>query len=365
MTVGAGDRRGDKSRGGEPLAAPCVAGGVPRRTAGAGIVGHSAGTAIRRRGVMAGALLSTLPRLGRAADCPALPPPHHGPIFDAAVQAWNPQVQGLLDALPGSGVRRVAWFADSHAGREVTAYVVQAAARAHPDLVVLGAPKIGFIRGGDLPPGYVADTITGVRSGLYRFIGEILYSHADKPDNRPTPGGVVYVDPLALGTARLLAGIKDHSVPLMTHWEAWNWQRDLPRFDQLYATWPQQIFVLSSLAYGSPDKADRLLSAHPNLWATISHVVDGRYRFVDPAKQAMLGPPMIDDCGTLRPDWRAVLLKYADRLMFASDAHPTGHVGWDVYPHIIGRYRRIAAQLPPAVAQRISWDNAASLYGMR
>ncbi len=62
----------------------------------------------------------------------------------------------------------------------------------------------------------------------------------------------------------------------MTHWEAWAWERDWPRFDRFYATWPAQRFVVSSLAYGSPDKADALLSAHPNVWATISRVVDGR-----------------------------------------------------------------------------------------
>lgn len=324
-----------------------------------------AGRKLMRCLLAGSAVLLALAGVARAADCPALPPPYDGPIFDANVQAWNPNVEGLLDALPGTGVRRIALFANSRAGTSATTDAVLALARAHPDLIVPGAPKIGFIQGGDLPVGYVADTIAGVADGTYKFVGEILYTHGDKPDHRPTRNGEVYVDPLAAGTARLLAGLKGRNVPLLTHWEAWAWDRDLPHFDRLYAAWPEQRFVLPSLAYGSPDKADRILAAHPNVWGIISRLVDGRYKFVDPDKQAKLGPPMFDACGALRDDWRAVLLKHADRLVYGSDAYATARVGWDVYPGIIARYRRVAGQLPPGIAHRISWDNAIALYGSR
>jgi hypothetical protein len=242
---------------------------------------------------------------------------------------------------------------------------VLALARENPDMFVVGEPRVGLIEGGGVPPRYVADTLDGVADGTYKFVGEILYTHGDKPDHPPTPTGDVYVDPLAPGTTRLLQGLQAHPVPVMTHWEAWAWDRDRPRFDKLYSAWPAQRFIVPSLVYGSPDKADAILSAHPNVWGTISRLVDGRYQFVDQAKQAKLGPSMFDACGLLRPDWRAVLLKHADRLMYASDAYATARVGWDAYPHIIARYRRIAGQLPPDVAQRISWDNAAALYGAK
>ncbi len=326
-----------------------------------------------RRALIGMLALLALGGYARAADCLALPPPYDGPVFDAAVQSWNPGIDGLLKVLPGTGVQRIALFANgrlSPGGRiapgiEARRAAVLALARAHPELVVLGAPKIGFIDGGDLPAGYVADTLAGVANGTYRFVGEILYTHGDKPDHPPTPGGEVTVDPLAPGTTRLLEGLKSHPVPLMTHWEAWAWERNWPRFDKLYGAWPAQRFVVASLVYGSPDKAEAILAAHSNVWGIISRVVDGRYRFVDPAKQAKLGPSMFDACGALRADWRAVLIKHADRLMYGSDAYSTANVGWDVYPDIIARYRRIAGQLPPDAARRISWDTAAALYGVR
>src|SRR5215468_8216738 len=194
-----------------------------------------------------------------AADCPPLPPPFAGRIFDANVQAWNADLDGLIPSLANAGVKRIALFANSKVGGIETVDAVEAAARAHPDLIVLGAPKIGFIKSEDLPDDFVSSTLSGVGSGRYRFIGEILYSHGDKPDHPPTRLGEVRVDPLAPGTTRLLQGLKGRNVALLTHWEAWAWERDRPRFDRLYASWPEQRFVLPSLVYGSPDKTDAIL----------------------------------------------------------------------------------------------------------
>jgi hypothetical protein len=300
----------------------------------------------------------------RAADCPPLPPPYDGPIFDANVQSWNPNVGSVIDALQAAGVKRIAFFANSREGAGTpTAQAVAALAQAHPDAIVLGAPKIGFITEGDLPHDYIADTVNGVRNGTYKFVGEILYTHGDKPDHKPTRGGQIFVNPLGAGTKALLTQLASSNVPVLTHFEAWAWDRDRANFDKLYAAWPQQRFVLPSLAYGSPDKADAMLSAHRNLWGIISRLVDGRYEFVDPAKAAKLGPSMFDGCGVLRPDWRAVLIAHSDRLMYGSDFYTTGGVDWSGYAIVIRKYRRIAGQLPPDVAARISWDNAAALYG--
>jgi predicted TIM-barrel fold metal-dependent hydrolase len=100
------------------------------------------------------------------------------------------------------------------------------------------------------------------------------------------------------------------------------------------------------------------------VWATISRIVDGRFTFVDPAKQAMLGPVMFDRCGALRPEWQAFLIKHSDKLMYGSDYYANQTGNWFSYLGVIDRYRRIAGQLPPDVAAHISWDNAAALYGL-
>ncbi len=74
---------------------------------------------------------------------------------------------------------------------------------------------------------------------------------------------------------------------------------------------------------------------------------------------------MSDACGALLPEWRAVLLRYGDRLMYGTDDYASARAGWDAYPGIVRKYRGIAGQLPADVARKISWDNAAALYGGR
>lgn len=133
-----------------------------------------------RRALIGMEVLLALGGVARAAACPVLPP-YDGPIFDANVQAWSPNVEGLPEALSGTGVKRAALFANSRAGTSATTNAVLALARAHPDRSVPGAPKIGFIQGGDLPGEFVADSIAGVADGIYKRVGEILLGWRSAP----------------------------------------------------------------------------------------------------------------------------------------------------------------------------------------
>jgi hypothetical protein len=63
-----------------------------------------------------------------AAECPPPPAPYAGPIFDATVQAWNPDLDGLIPSLAAAGVKRIALFANSKTGLVETADAVEAAA---------------------------------------------------------------------------------------------------------------------------------------------------------------------------------------------------------------------------------------------
>jgi hypothetical protein len=83
--------------------------------------------------------------------------------------------------------KRLALFANSRAGGDVTVNAMLATKQTNPDLIVAGAPKIGFIFGSDLPTKYPSSTLAEINNGTYSFIGEILYTHGDKPDHPPTP----------------------------------------------------------------------------------------------------------------------------------------------------------------------------------
>ncbi len=287
--------------------------------------------------------------------------PYEGPLFDAMAQTGQDlNGEAAIAAARAVGVTHMALFARVHK-REDGRDLVARLAKAHPDFVVMGAPKQFDMRG-DLDSDYVRDAVGGVAQGRYAFIGEILYTHGDKEGGEVTATGERYIDPTRAQTARLVDGLKAHPVPILTHWEVYDWARDWPRFDRLYTAHPQQVFVWPHAGFGSPRQLGEVLSTHPNVWATLSKKEKAQTSLADEAKAENTGEPVADACGALRPEWRAAMMLYADRLMFATDAHMANR--WANYQTIVRRWRRLLGQLPPDAAAAIAYGNAARLYGV-
>ena len=74
-------------------------------------------------------------------------------------------------------------------------------------------------------------------------------------------------------------------------------------------------------------------------------------------------PGLTCDGGVLCPEWRALILKYPDRFMVGSDTWVNQR--WSAYDEIMRGYRTWLGDLPPDVAQRVAWGNAAALFGVR
>jgi len=285
---------------------------------------------------------------------------YQGPLFDAMAQIDAGMEGTVLEMMKRASVSRMAIFGRSKS-KGSGAGDVDALVAAHPDVFVRGSPKI-FDARGDLPSAYVRTVLEGVASGRYRFVGEILYAHGDKARGEQTADGERYVDPSAPGTRKLLAGLAGRSAPLMAHWEVYDWTRDWPLMHALYGEFPRQVFIWPHLGFGSVAQAETVLSSHPNVVATLSKKEGYAERsFSDRGKAAALGSAFVTDgCETLDPGWKAFLARYADRLMFATDAHKAQR--WSEYPRIAERWRRILAQLPPEVAAKLAYGNADRLY---
>jgi hypothetical protein len=73
----------------------------------------------------------------------------------------------------------------------------------------------------------------------------------------------------------------------------------------------------------------------------------------------------VDTCdgGKLCPEWRQLLLEYPDRFLVGSDTWVNQR--WQAYDDLMKGYRTWLGDLPPDVARRIAWDNAASLFGVK
>jgi hypothetical protein len=65
--------------------------------------------------------------------------------------------------------------------------------------------------------------------------------------------------------------------------------------------------------------------------------------------------------GTLNAEWRALFLRYPDRFSVGTDTWITSR--WEELPSYLDGVRAWLRELPPDVAERIAFTNAARLYG--
>jgi hypothetical protein len=62
----------------------------------------------------------------------------------------------------------------------------------------------------------------------------------------------------------------------------------------------------------------------------------------------------------LDPAWRALLVRHADRFLVGTDTWTTSR--WDALAGSIAEVRTYLSQLPPDVAGKIAFENAARLF---
>lgn len=297
-----------------------------------------------------------------AGTCPSLPPPYGGALFDAMTQIdERMSMSEAMEKVKEAGIAKVAVFARSRKWLGQNEDDVLDLTREFPALVVIGAPKYFLLRD-DLDDDYIEATIAGIKKHRYAFVGEILYSHADKFHGKQTSRGERYVDPLAPGTAKLLARLKPLHVPLMTHWEVYDWDRDWPRFSRLYASWPEQVFIIPHMGFGKAAQMRAILERHPNVVVTLSKKEKDQ-RSMTAEKTRKIGRAVIDACGALKPEWRKLLNRFSGRVLFATDAHKNHR--WNIYGKSVRRQRRILGQLSPKTATRIAFENAQRIYGVK
>ena len=286
---------------------------------------------------------------------------YNGPLFDAMAQIdQKSSLVAAMRSVEASGVNKIALFARSRKALHQDEKALLSLQKKFPDLIVLGVPKYFLLRD-DLSKEYIEACLQGIQDHKYSFVGEILYTHANKSGTKKLTKADRYVDPLAPNTDRLLT-LLDDDIPVMTHWESWAWDRDWPRFSKLYASHPKQKFIIPHIAFASIEQAETILSSHPNVYVTLSKKLDNRKGFGDKEKQARIGRKMLNSNWRLKQGWREIVVKYSDRILFATDAHKS-HT-WPKYEHTVDRYRVFAAQLPSEVAKNVSYRNAELLYGV-
>tara|TARA_B100001093_G_C26692517_1_gene955447 strand:+ start:231 stop:1166 length:936 start_codon:yes stop_codon:yes gene_type:complete len=287
---------------------------------------------------------------------------YDGPLFDAMAQidqtySFKKAMQNVRDA----GVSKIALFARSIKSLGENEKQLVKLREKNEDLIVLGAPKY-FLHKNDIEEKFIERTIENIDKYNYAFIGEILFTHADKNHGRQHSSGEVYIDPLLEGNLNFLKLVSLKKIPVMTHWEFYNWERDWVKFSKLYSKFPEITFIIPHMGFGSIEQIEEILSKHPNVYMTISKK-EKKNKSMSKKKSAKIGEGMLQN-KVLKDDWKSILIKYQDKFMYATDAHKTFR--WKEYQKIVKHSRkRILSNLPNDVAKKIAYQNAEKIYGIK
>jgi len=285
---------------------------------------------------------------------------YDGPLFDAMAQIESTMSGNVTKALDELGIARMALFArrhPKHSGESSVLFLK----RRFGERLVMGTPK-AFDQRDDLSDDFVDRTLSWLQDKRYQFVGEILFAHADKTHGEQTPDGERYVAPEGRNVHRLLAALEGRSIPVMTHWEVYDWDRDWPAFDRLFSRFPGVTFIWPHAGHASAEQVRTVLSSHANVIVSLAKTEKYQRAFSSQEKASTLGGPLVDRCGRVLPEWLELLERYPDRFVFATDAHKDFR--WAIYADIVKRWRDILGQFPEPLARALASGNAERIYGM-
>lgn len=288
------------------------------------------GAAARARGALVRLALAACALTG-----PAFAQPYEGPLFDAHLH-YNVEaaavypVADVLQRMQRAGVRAIVANSRPNDGTRALAAATAPAAAA-------GVRVVPFVRlyrnRADYGSWFADETIyamvldelaRGTAAGPYRGLGEFhLYdsANADGPVARKL---------MQLAAARrlvVLAHVDDAAIErLMAH-----------------APEARLIWAHSGIGGAPPARVRALLERYPTLIGELS------YR-----------PGLTDGDDHLSPAWRAMLAAFPTRFVIGSDTWINER--WSTYEELMRAARVWLGDLPPAVAERVGWRNAAALF---
>ncbi|MGA8515176.1 MAG: amidohydrolase family protein [Burkholderiaceae bacterium] len=171
----------------------------------------------------------------------------------------------------------------------------------------------------------------GTGAGPYQGIGEFhLYDSANA-------NGAVAKKLMALAEEKgltVLAHVDDAAIDLL--------MQATPSKGQS----TRLIWAHTGIGGASVQRVRALLQKYPRLLGELS------YR-----------PGLTGADGKLSPEWRALMLEYPTRFVIGSDTWVNQR--WQYYDELMRGYRLWLGDLPPDVARKIGWDNAASLFSVK
>jgi predicted TIM-barrel fold metal-dependent hydrolase len=266
---------------------------------------------------------------------PAAAADYTGPLIDA--HAHVPSVAALdayAEAARRNDVRRVVLLGVGGVQKQDAEWIA-AAAKKYPELVQPGVPVAEPTRGAT-----AGELDVELARTKARVMGEVHLRHAGRHiDRNPTDEAFLRI--LELSAVR--------GVPVVVHHELASPQA-AASLEKALAAHPKAVVVLAHAGDAAPATLEPLLGRNANLMVDLSGMHFQRK------------PALASEKGRLDRRWKDLISKLPDRFLIGTDV-------WDARlfePAMLDRLfawtRRILGELPPDVAERVAYRNAAALY---
>lgn len=264
--------------------------------------------------------------------------PYTGPLFDAHLHYNVEAAEGphplpdVLGRMQRSGVRAIIANSRPNDGTRSLASALDATRAAGVTVVPFvrlyrdRADYTGWFKDPSIGVMVKTELAAGTPAGAFRGLGEFhLYDSANANG------------PMARELMQLAA---ERGLAVLAH-------VDDAAIDLLMAHAPQARLIWAHTGIGGVPltRVRELLQRYPKLMGELS------YR-----------PGLTDGEGQLSAEWRALLLAFPDRFVIGSDTWVNQR--WQHYEALMADYRRWLGELPPELARRVAWDNAAGLFGL-
>lgn len=265
---------------------------------------------------------------GAALHGPLAPPPARAvgldmPLFDTHVH-WSANahdeipLERALKILDQAGVRMA--LVSSTSDEATVALYRAAPQRVIPMLRPYRTRSdMGGWHNDPTVPAYLAERL---KLGVHKGIGEFHLSGADA-------GTAVIRDVVKLAVDR---GLFMHA------------HSDAAAVEGLFKHDARVRVLWAHAGFTDPASVSAMLARYPNL-------------YVESAIRGDVGPG-----GRLGEEWRKSFIAYQDRWMIGTDTYVTSR--WHRMPEILDEVRAWLKALPPPVAEKLAWRNAARLFGV-